>query len=60
MLDIETYIQTRHLPGGPIVLMKQIPIEEPSDAPVTRGVLIGRILGLGVVIALGVYASFAI
>ena len=60
MLDIETYNATRHLPGGPIVQMKQIPVEEPSDEPVTPAVLIGRILGLGEVIALGVFASLAI
>ena len=60
MLDIETYLLTKDNPGGPIVLMKQIPVDEPSDVPVTMGVLIGRILGLGVVIALGIYSYLVI
>ena len=60
MLDIETYLLTKDNPGGPIVLIKQIPVDEPSDEPVTMGMLISRILGLGVVLALGAYSYLLI
>ena len=58
MLDIETYNLTRHLSDGPLLVMKDLPADELPDEPVTTGLLIGRILSLAVVIALGVYSYF--
>ena len=60
MLDIETYNLTRNLPGGPIVQMKHLDFEDTVDEPITLGVLIGRMLGLGVVLGLGIYSYLVI
>lgn len=60
MLDIETYNLTRNLPGGSIVQMKHLDVEDVVDEPITKGVLIGRVLGLAVVLALGAYSYLTI
>jgi hypothetical protein len=58
MLDLDTYNRTRDLPGGPIVVSKPLTIDQPLDEPITTGVLIGRILGLIIVVGLGIYTYF--
>lgn len=60
MLDVETYLLTKDNLGGPIVQMKHLPLDEPRDETISVGEVIGRILALAVVIALGVYSYFTI
>lgn len=58
MLDLDTYNRTRDFPGGPIVVSKPLPVDQSLDEPITTGVLIGRVLGLIVVVGLGIYTLF--
>lgn len=56
MLDMDLYLVTRDNPSGPLLSIEKAPAIEDSTTPLTTGVVIGQVLGVAVVIALGVYA----
>lgn len=60
MLDVETYLLTKDNPGGPLLAVEPLPVEALPREPLTSGEIIGRILGLLVILALGVYSLFII
>lgn len=60
MLDTHTLLITQDRPSGPLLLIEEAPAMNDEGAQVSVGTLIGRGLGVIVVIALGVYMTLTI
>lgn len=60
MLDTHTLLVTQDRPSGPLLLIEDAPVIDDSDAPLTLGTIIGQVLGVAIVIALGAYMALAI
>ncbi|MCH4894355.1 MULTISPECIES: hypothetical protein [unclassified Sphingomonas] len=60
MLDTHTLLVTQDRPSGPLLLIEDAPVVADTDEPQTVGTVIGQILGVALVIALGVYMTLAI
>jgi hypothetical protein len=60
MLDTHTLLVTQDRPSGPLLLIEDGPGVEDSGAPLSVGTVIGQILCVAIVVALGAYMTLAI
>lgn len=60
MLDTHTLLVTQDRPSGPLLLIEDAPVIADADETQTVGTVIGQILGVALVIALGVFMTLAI
>ncbi len=60
MLDTHTLLVTQDRPAGPLLLIEDAPAIEEDRAQPSVGIVIGQVLGVLIVIALGVYMTIAI
>ncbi|MCM3681101.1 hypothetical protein [Sphingomonas paucimobilis] len=59
MLDTHTLLVTQDRPSGPLLLIEDAPVED-SGAPLSVGTVVGKVIGVVIVIALGAYMTLAI
>ena len=60
MLDTHTLLVTQDRPTGPLLLIEDAPVIADGDAPQTVRTIVGQVIGVAIVIALGVYMTLAI
>ena len=60
MLDTHTLLVTQDRPSGPLLLIEDAPVVAGADETQTVGTVIGQMLGVALVVALGVYMTLAI
>ncbi len=60
MLDTHTLLVTQDRPSGPLLLIEDAPVTDERDMPITAGTVIGQVIGVLIVIALGAYMTLAI
>lgn len=60
MLDTHTLLVTQDRPSGPLLLIEDAPATDERDVPITAGTVIGQLIGVLIVIALGAYMTLAI
>lgn len=60
MLDTHTLLVTQDRPSGPLLLIEDEPATVNSSAQISVGTVIGQVLGVLIVIALGAYMALAI
>jgi hypothetical protein len=60
MLDTHTLLVTQDRPSGPLLLIEDAPAVENSGGPLSVGAVIGQVLSVVIVIALGAYMMLAI
>jgi hypothetical protein len=60
MLDTHTLLVTQDRPSGPLLLIEDAPVVADDDETQTVGTIVGQILAVAIVIALGVYMTLAI
>lgn len=60
MLDTHTLLVRQDRPSGPLLLIEDAPVIDDSNAPLSLGTVIGQVLGVAIVIALGAYMTLAI
>jgi hypothetical protein len=60
MLDTHTLLVTQDRPSGPLLLIEEAPARDECDVPITVGTVIGQVIGVLIVLALGAYMTLAI
>jgi hypothetical protein len=60
MLDTHTLLVTQDRPSGPLLLIEEAPARDERDVPITAGTVIGQVIGVLIVLALGAYMTLAI